>query len=263
MGFRLTALPEAMRDHGVDVVELAGWQTRGIAFPSAPIGGIDHWTVGAAVGELPSAAILTYGRSDLPGPLCNVARGRRTDGRCRAFMVASGKANHAGRGRWPTSSGRVADSNYELFGLEVEYRPYAEPIRDEDLDVDARVHAAAAQVCGYAAADVAGHWEYATPAGRKVDRKTIAGGRLRALVAARTNPSQEDDPMAADPRGTARICMREYLGRSPESYSELDWHAAQILALGLNGYIEWLERQDEAVAWAAKIGAEVRTPDQE
>lgn len=182
MGFRLTALPEAMRDHGVTVVEVAGCYGRGSAYPRPPVGGIDHWTVGAAAGEAPSLAICTYGRSDLRGPLVPVLRGRRTNGRCRAFFIADGIGNHAGRGRLATSSGRTADGNDDLFGLEVEYRPYAEPIRDEDLDVDARIHAAAAQVCGYTAADVVGHWEYATPTGRKVDRKTIAGQRLRTLV---------------------------------------------------------------------------------
>ena len=73
--------------------------------------------------------------------------------------------------------------------------------------------------------------------------------------------TQEDDIMAADPRGTARLVMREFLGRSPSSYTELDFHAGQITKLGLNGYIEWLEQQQEAQLWAAKIGAEVRAPD--
>lgn len=197
MGFRLTALPEAMRDFGVEVVEVAGCYGRGPAYPRPPIMGVDHWTVGAARGEAPSLAICTYGRPDLRGPLCGVLRGRRTNGRIRAFFVADGISNNAGRGSWPTTSGRTATGNADTFGLEVEYRPYAEPIRDEDLDVDARIHAAAAQVCGYTPADVAGHWEYATPHGRKVDRKTIAGHRLRGLVAAHSTsqPTVEEDHM--------------------------------------------------------------------
>ena len=227
---RLLALPEAMRDHGVDVVEVAGWQTRGIAFPQAPIGGIDHWTVGAATGELPSAAILTYGRSDLPGPLCNVARGRRTNGRIRAYMIASGKANHAGRGRWQTTSGRVASSNYDLFGLEVEYRPWSEPIHDEDLEVDARIHAAAAQVCGYQSADVAGHHEYATPRGRKVDRQTVESGHLRSLVnVALTAASHTEDDM------------------TPEQSKKLDAIFAAVTAGGSDGGM--LRPTWQRVAW--------------
>src|SRR5690606_24544646 len=111
---RLIQLPEAMRDYGVEVVEVAGWQTRGAPFPRAPIGGLDHWTVGPATGEAPSLAVVTYGRSDLVGPLCQVLRGRRTNGRARAFMVASGRANHGGIGRMTTTGG-IASRNDQLF----------------------------------------------------------------------------------------------------------------------------------------------------
>lgn len=98
-------------------------------------------------------------------------------------------------------------------------------------------------------------------------RKTCPGPEFTALARAwddaplNITPSVEEDVLMADPRGAARICMREYLGRSPKTYAELDFHAGEIARRGLNGYIEWLEQQDEAQAWAEKIGAEVRSPD--
>lgn len=101
-------------------------------------------------------------------------------------------------------------------------------------------------------------------------RKTCPGPEFTALARDWDNRpfgsavvTPEEDVMSADPRGAARLAMREYLGRSPNDYAELDFHAGQIRALSLNGYIEWLETQDEAVKWAAKIGAEVRAPDRD
>lgn len=76
------------------------------------------------------------------------------------------------------------------------------------------------------------------------------------------DPAKElQELLMADPRGAARLCMRTFLGRSPKTYEELNFHASEITRRTLNGYIEWLEQQAEAKSWAAKIGAEVRTPD--
>lgn len=196
---RLSELPAAMRDHGVAVVEVAGCYGRGSAFDRAPGVGVDHWTVGAARGEAPSLSVVTYGRSDptpLSGPLANVLRGRRVNGRPpRAFFIADGVSNNAGRGDIVTSSGRRATRNGDTFGLEVEYRPWDEPITDDDLAVDAAIHAAAAELCGYNADDVVGHFEWAVPRGRKTDRSTVGGPALRDLVRRELAPDREEDHM--------------------------------------------------------------------
>jgi hypothetical protein len=97
-----------------------------------------------------------------------------------------------------------------------------------------------------------------------VHNTTTARNDVSAWWPSTPNPdpiTELEDILMADPRGAARLCMRTFLGRSPKSYTELDYHAGVISARTLNGYIEWLEQQAEAKAWATKIGAEVRTPD--
>jgi peptidoglycan hydrolase-like protein with peptidoglycan-binding domain len=62
---------------------------------------------------MPSLNILTRGRSDLPGPLAQLGLGR--DG--TYFVIAAGRANHAGKG----SFHGVADrGNQNFIGIEAE-----------------------------------------------------------------------------------------------------------------------------------------------
>ena len=62
---------------------------------------------------MPSLDIVTNGRPDLAGPLCNLALGR--DG--AFYVVAAGRAFHAGSGSW----NKVVDSgNTNFIGIEAE-----------------------------------------------------------------------------------------------------------------------------------------------
>lgn len=244
MSFRLNELPTAMRDLGLEVVEVAGCYGRGRAFDQPPGASVDHWTVGAAAGEVPSLATVVYGDSsrNLPGPLCHVLRGRRRPGhaRPRAYFVADGVANHAGAGRFVNVAGRVITGNSGLCGLEVEYRPYDEPITDADLEVDATVHAAFAQVCGFSSADVVGHWQYATPAGRKVDRRTVSTSLLRDLTARALHDRIGDDDLmctpyeAADARAKVNRAYEAIAERSPTDDEAAPWVWA-IVEHGVDG----------------------------
>src|SRR5690606_41782567 len=103
-----------------------------------PRGSAHHHTAGPASGNAPSVAISAYGRSDLPGALCNVLQGRADT----AYVIAAGRANHAGRGGWRGLSG-----NSSVYGLEVEHTGYAtgpraEPWRPDQHDTAARILAA-------------------------------------------------------------------------------------------------------------------------
>jgi len=101
-----------LRAAGLKVVEVDGWQTRGSRHFS-PRGGVDHHTAGAGpqVGNAPSLRVCIQGRQDLPGPLCNVLQGY--DG--TAYVIASGRANHAGPGSW---KGLIGNSS--VYGVERE-----------------------------------------------------------------------------------------------------------------------------------------------
>jgi hypothetical protein len=64
-------IADALRAEGVTVVEEPGWRERGSA-TFMPKGVICHHTAGPARGDAPSLHTCIHGRSDLPGPLCQI-----------------------------------------------------------------------------------------------------------------------------------------------------------------------------------------------
>src|SRR5918992_4140221 len=90
---RQTNLAEALRASGVDVREESGWQSRG-KDSFNPRGVVCHHTGPGRVDAL--LRLCIQGRSDLPGPLANVV----LDPSGVAHVIAAGRANHAGPGRW-------------------------------------------------------------------------------------------------------------------------------------------------------------------
>lgn len=109
--------PEILRRHGLKVRVVPGWKTRGRPASTGrfnPVGVLCHhtattvaWTVAAVL------RLLTGGRSDLPGPLCQFGLDRKGT----VWLVAAGRANHAGQAR---SVGSVAagDGNELYIGIE-------------------------------------------------------------------------------------------------------------------------------------------------
>lgn len=127
------SIASKLRAAGLNVVEVAGWQTRGSASFN-PRGFVRHHTAGPAAGNAPSLNICIYGRSGLPGPLCNVFQARDNT----IYVVAAGRANHAGAGSWRGLSG-----NSSVYGIEVENTGTgSEPWREDQLETTARVCAA-------------------------------------------------------------------------------------------------------------------------
>lgn len=154
-------LANRIRDKGVEVVEVAGWPTRS-AGSYEPHGSVNHHTAGGAGGTVPSLATCIYGRSDLDGPLCNVLQSREPDGMDKAYVIAAGRANHAGKGGWRGLSG-----NGSVGGLEVEHVGTG-PVDPLRLEVSARIQAALLEAPGSSrsAANCCQHSEW-TP--RKID----------------------------------------------------------------------------------------------
>jgi LysM repeat protein len=116
----LSNLATVLRAAGLTVVEVDGWATRGyLGRDLADARGVLwHHTVASrnsfATYDAPSLNICTFGRNDLPGPLCQIVLGRSGT----VYLTAAGLSNHAGRGNAhgvPTDMG-----NYYLIGIEME-----------------------------------------------------------------------------------------------------------------------------------------------
>jgi hypothetical protein len=160
-----------LRAAGLNVVEVAGWQTRG-SDSFNPRGSVDHHTAGPRNGNAPSLNICVNGRTGLPGPLCNVLVGR--DNTC--YVVAAGRANHAGLGGW-----RGLVGNSSVFGVEREnVGTGAEPWRPDQTETAAKVHAALISVHGANSELVCEHKEWAPR--RKIDAYGIDGNQMRSMV---------------------------------------------------------------------------------
>ncbi|QDG88876.1 LysM peptidoglycan-binding domain-containing protein [Pseudarthrobacter sp. NIBRBAC000502770] len=114
----LSNLANVLRNAGINVVEIDGWQNRGyLGRDLADVRGVlwHHTAAGRNFSEdAPSLNICTNGRSDLAGPLCHIVLGRSGT----AYITAAGLANHAGAGSAP---GIPTDAgNYYFIGIEME-----------------------------------------------------------------------------------------------------------------------------------------------
>jgi N-acetyl-anhydromuramyl-L-alanine amidase AmpD len=129
-------------------------------------GVICHHTAGPKTGIMPSLAVVTNGRPDLPGPLSQLCLGR--DG--TFFVVAAGRANHAGAGNWQG----VMSGNSSFIGIEAENTGQttgsnADPWPAIQLDAYRRGVAAILKKIKADSIMCCGHKEYALPIGRKID----------------------------------------------------------------------------------------------
>jgi peptidoglycan hydrolase-like protein with peptidoglycan-binding domain len=162
MSYSLTWLPEALRNAGLKVALVPGWETRGRAEMGTVLGVLCHTTVGPRSGNMPSLNTLIEGRSDLPGPLAQLGLGR--DG--TYYVIAAGRCNHAGAGGWQG----ISTGNSNFIGIEAENTGRGDdPWPDVQLDAYRRGAAALLKRVGCSAQACAGHKEYALPKGRKSD----------------------------------------------------------------------------------------------
>lgn len=169
---RFHALADHLRAKGLRVAEVDGWRTRGSAdFDPRVV--VAHHTAGAATGNMPSLNVLIHGRADLPGPLCQVGLGR--DGTC--YIVAAGRANHAGAGSWLGHSG-----NRSAFGIEAENTGRGEPWPAVQLDAYDRLAAALLELTGNDERYLCAHREWAP--GRKIDPTGLEMDAMRRVVGA-------------------------------------------------------------------------------
>jgi hypothetical protein len=252
-------LPSALAARGLKVETVPGWETRS-AGTFNPKGAVCHWTAGPrGTTKRASLGICINGRPDLPGPLCNVYLDRNGV----AVVVAAGRANHAGAGNWRGLAGNSA-----LFGTEAEAADAAD-FTPAQRDAYPRVCAAYCDIGKFGADMVCGHYEYATPAGRKTDPRGYTMDDMRRRVAALlANPTipalaQEDDLTPEQAKQLAAIHEKTVAQRLPlagrpggdtdDPYGHVlsaDAAARQALAK-----VTALEKTVNAIAAALKVKA--------
>lgn len=167
MVYSLTWLPDVLEAAGLKVAECVGWRTRGRGDVGTIRGVICHHTAGASQGVMPSLNSLINGRAasahakPLMGPLAQLGLGR--DG--TFFVVAAGRANHAGVGSWQG----IDTGNTSFIGIEAENTGIGEPWAEVQLDAYYRGVAAILKHIDVSEIMVCGHKEFALPQGRKID----------------------------------------------------------------------------------------------
>jgi peptidoglycan hydrolase-like protein with peptidoglycan-binding domain len=193
--FSLAWLTDVLIEAGLKVAQQDGWKSRGRRDVGETKGVMCHHTAGPREGNMPSLGIVTKGRSDLPGPLAQLALGR--DG--TFYVVAAGLANHAGAGSWQG----ITTGNTSFIGIEAENTGLGDdPWPAVQIDAYQRGVAAILKKIGAPAAMCCGHKEYALPAGRKTDPSFDIEGFRKGVDAhlAGTAPSPALIP-AADAEG--------------------------------------------------------------
>lgn len=177
-----------LRKWGLKVQEKEGWRHRGRPYNFYPKAIMVHHTAsGSQSGNFASEGIVTSGRSDLPGPLCQVLLGR--DGTVK--LIADGYANHAGYGG-PKMGIPANQGNTYAIGIEAENNGVGEPWSKEQLNAYYRLCAALLVWIGRKDVNrVFGHKEWAP--GRKIDPNGINMDKFREQVkkAMRQGPSVE------------------------------------------------------------------------
>ena len=168
------------------------WKNYGHGTPGKAEGVTCHHTAGPASGDTPSLNTVVYGRSDLPGPLCNLYLSRSGE----VYLVAAGIGYHAGNTVVPWGD------NNSGIGIEAEATG-VDAWPKAQYDAYARMCACLAAYYGIPNAHVAGHKEVCDPPGRKIDpnfdmnafRSSVAKGGGAAPQAAKDFPDDEENQM--------------------------------------------------------------------
>lgn len=224
----------------VDYVD--GWTTRGSSTFTPEGVGQHHTAVSTKTTQVAARNLIVSGRPDVPGPLANAHLSRKVKeagGKYVLSIIAAGKSNHGGTGVWRQISG-----NSRWFGLETDNDGVGEPWPDDQLELCA---AFAAGCLTYLDKGVEWQWEhkeYATPAGRKIDRARLSGPteRIRTATVMRLPDPQPAPPPPPD----EEFEMKEMIGvTGAESGIEVPPGAPHWYSLNADGTSSWIASQPQ------------------
>jgi N-acetylmuramoyl-L-alanine amidase len=186
-------LDRAFEGSGLVVkVGYSNWRNYGHGTPGKAECVACHHTAGPPTGDTPSLNTVIYGRSDLPGPLCNLYLSRSG----QVYLVAAGIGYHAGNTRQPWQD------NDSAIGIEAEATG-VDPWPQSQWDAYARMCACLAHYYRIPVDRVMGHKEICEPPGRKIDpnfdmnkfRQAVGTGGNVPAQAARDFPDDEENQM--------------------------------------------------------------------
>jgi len=214
MPFSLTWLPRVLNDAGLKVSLVDGWEERGLGDVGNIFGVMCHHTGVKNPSKLnmPTLKSLRDGRKAepgldaLPGPLAQLGLGR--DG--TYFVIAAGRAAHAGKGSFKGVSG-----NRQFIGIEAENSGSSnDPWPAVQLEAYQRGVAAILKHLGKDESFCCGHKEYAP--GRKDDpslnmnafRLAVGTFRNGATVPSLIPAIEPPPPSGGEPRPTIRRPMK-------------------------------------------------------
>lgn len=163
-----TWIPAQLDAYGVRYILCDGWNSRGSSdfTPRGLV--IHHDAFGRDVSASTCLNTLIHGRSDLPGPLCQIwidddyEEAGGSDREPMTYVIAAGRANHAGSGGWKGLSG-----NSSVLGIEARNEGTGEQWSNAMLDTYAAVCAALLDGINADTAMLCGHKEWAPD--RKID----------------------------------------------------------------------------------------------
>ncbi len=236
----ITWVTAAFRKWGVKYRVIGGWETRGrppSSGPFNPRGVLVHHTGSTSSATNPAGAlgIVTNGRPDLPGPLCQISTGY--DG--VTTIVAAGRANHAGRMR-ALGSIPAGDGNAQLIGNEVQTNGTQQmPRAQYDAVVLStaalldRLGASVAELGLHNTTSLEGKWDLGAGNGRSGQPYSIT--KLRGDVAARLkagppNQSEEDDMQLTDLMTNTLTGKKVQVGAMIDSANKTAYQAKQLAA---------------------------------
>lgn len=176
---------------GKNVYVQPGWESRGHGGLRVVEVVVGHHTATpeSSPGDYPSLNVVTYGRSDLPGPLAQLGLGRGG----HIYVIAAGLAYHAGASAYAG----FYDLNDESIGIEAE--DSGDGVwTDAQLFMYPRLVGALLYYMRRGADRYASHRTVATPAGRKPDPTGISDEWMRSNTAI---PPAEGDMYGTDQDG--------------------------------------------------------------
>jgi hypothetical protein len=160
----LSDLVTCLTSFGIPVIEVDGWQNRGRPSSTGafnPSGVLCHHTASpTSASDQSELNVILSGNSEAPGPISQLLIGRESHA---VYVVAAGRANHAGSGRCPWLGQQKVDGNANMIGIEVSNNGVGEHWPDWQTELYAQTVHALITWYGWPIDNVLLHYTFSQP----------------------------------------------------------------------------------------------------